>query len=143
MLVNNSLIKIDKEPIKKSIWPNYDKVTFIKDLLDQEGKLARKEYIEHKHNIIIPTMVYNSIISAIPAKWKKLIRENNTALNTHVFKEHRIQINETSKKIVEINTKDLYWHLIQNKGKRPTSEITWEEKVGLGFDDESWAKTYM
>jgi hypothetical protein len=143
ILVNNSNIKIGNNPISLKMWPYQNKVRFIKDLLNQDREIAPKEYIETKYNIMIPTMRYNSIISAIPKGWKKTLREDSNVLNYHVFGEHRVILGGLSKKIIEFNTKDLYLHHINEIGKRPTSEGTWEEIVGLGLDEDDWAKVYL
>jgi hypothetical protein len=46
------------------------------------------------------------------------------------------------KKVVEITTKELYWFFISTFAERPTSETTWENEVGLGYDTDDWSCVY-
>jgi hypothetical protein len=59
-----------------------------------------------------------------------------------IFKDYYIQINEKRKKLVEVTTKDAYWHFTEEIAERPTSETKWQEETGLNFDKEDWAAIY-
>ena len=37
----------------------------------------------------------------------------------------------------------MYWFYVDQKAKRPTSESTWEDEVGLNFSEEDWQFAYM
>ena len=86
--------------------------------------------------------MYNGLITAIPSKWKKMLQEDANVLNYYVFVDHTININNVNRKLIEINTKDLYWHFINDIAERPTSETTWEAEVGLNFDKHDWELVY-
>ena len=87
-------------------------------------------------------MDYNSIISAIPKKWIKMLENDKNSPHYLVFKECTVYINKQRKKLEEVSTKDIYLHLIEQIAKRPTSENKWQEKVRLNFDDNMWANVY-
>jgi hypothetical protein len=59
-----------------------------------------------------------------------------------IFTEYRAIVNGEKKQLVECNTKDIYWHYVNKIAEKPTSEDTWEEKVGLNLTNEEWSNTY-
>jgi hypothetical protein len=141
-ICNNSLIKIDHTIISDKKWP-FNNIRTIKDLINDMGQIATHDYLVKKFDVNVPVMSYNSIISAIPQDWKRIINHDTNILNYRSLERYSVTINETRKKVIEYNTKDLYWHYINVSAKRPTSENTWEEVVGLGFTEEEWTKTYL
>jgi hypothetical protein len=64
-ICNNSFIKIDGKVITDKIW-KYQEIRFIQNLLDDNGKFAKREYLENKFNVNLPTLLFNGLISAIP-----------------------------------------------------------------------------
>jgi hypothetical protein len=133
---------VGNKPIKQSNWTNLG-IKYVQDLLDNDGNMATIAHIEQKLHINIPIMKYNSLISAIPLRWKKLIKADNNCLNYYVFTEHKIAIGQHTKKIEEVKTKELYWAFVVDKAERPTSEKKWEEEVGLGYDEKDWTNVYI
>jgi hypothetical protein len=102
-----------------------------------------KVELERKYNLIIPHLKYNSLICAIPKTWKRILKTDSNCLNYMTFKEAKVNVNEQKVQICEVNTKDFYWHIINKKALRPTSEETWEKEVGLKFDEHDWEYTYI
>jgi hypothetical protein len=141
-ICNNVRIKIDGKIISNKQW-NFPNIRFIQDLLDDEGKLASNEYLNGKFEVRIPVLLHNGIINTIPQKWKDIIKEDKNINNYVVFKDFFVMINNQRKKLEEITTKDLYWHLVQSKCKRPTSENKWQEETGLNFNVKDWEEIYM
>ena len=109
----NSHMKIDKNTILYKNW-KVQNINFIHDILNEQGTLANKEEIERKHNIRIPQMEYNSLISAIPTKWKKILKEGNNCIDNVVSCEVKVKILDQYKNIVQLNTKDYYKAIIDN-----------------------------
>ena len=142
-ICNNHLLKVDNKAITDKIWPVNNKIKFIQHLIDDKRQVATKQYLDEKYDVTIPQMSYNSIVSAIPSNWKKEIENDPNIANYYVFNDYKIQLNETSKKIIEFSTKDLYWHILSKKAKRPTSEESWETEVGLGFEEKDWEHIYI
>jgi hypothetical protein len=118
------------------------KIKFIQDLLNNQGQLANSKELETKHNIPIDIMTLNSLLSTIPKKWKRLIKEDTNVNNYYVFPECKIIINKIKRSIDDVTTKELYSELIKGKALRPTSETKWQSEVGLNFDEDIWAIIY-
>ena len=138
----NSAIKIGNKFLKNNLMEQKGLV-FIKDLLDNHGKIANRTYIQEKYNTEISIMYYNSMVSAIPKKWKKLIEEDNNSTNYFRMQKCQIMIESRPKRLEELKCRDLYWLFINKINCRPSSESKWEEKVGLNFDEDMWAKLYQ
>ena len=98
--------------------------------------------LENKYSIVIQIMPYNSLIHAIPLPWKKLLTVEKGLNHTYaVYIDCKVMIDEWPKWINEINTKDIYWCIIQLKSMRPTSENKWGEKNELELTDGDWSTT--
>jgi hypothetical protein len=142
MICENSYIRIDGTPIKKETW-KYDKIKYIQDLINRNGEIDTRENIEIKYNVAINPMRYNSVIWAIPRDWKNLIKNDMNATNYHVFADYNVIIQEKEKKLIEITSKEAYWHLLNKIEHRATSEEKWENETCLKFDKDQWEETYM
>jgi predicted Zn-ribbon and HTH transcriptional regulator len=46
------------------------------------------------------------------------------------------------KRIHDIDTKDIYWHLMTEITEQPTSENKWQEKTDLELTEEVWTTIY-
>ena len=121
----NSFIKVDHKTLYFKKWIKKGLV-FVQDLLDQNGRLLSKDDFSRKASLTLAWLQYESIIAAIPKAWKTLINDNRTLDNNYlVFTNCKIMINNTMQRISEINTKDIYCHLLTDITKRPTSEQNW------------------
>jgi hypothetical protein len=81
-------------------------------------------------------------MAAIPKNWKVLLKKSNNNLGYHIFYDCKISINKHKKTIEEINTKDIYWHLISEIAKRPTSETKWRDKALIDLNSDDWETIY-
>jgi hypothetical protein len=115
---------------------------FVKELFDNNGKTITRMQIQNKFNLPIPVMEYNSLISAIPSIWKTLVKREVNVLTQPIFADPITNIGKQKKKLIEINTRELYFSIISQKAQRPTSEQKWEDHVGLGLNEENWAAIY-
>jgi hypothetical protein len=88
-------------------------------------------------------MYYNSLTSAIPKNWKKLINEDNNSTNYFRMLRCHILVKNKLRRLEELQSKELYWLFIGKIHSRPTSEDKWEEKVGLHFDEDKWCILYQ
>ena len=61
-----------------------------------------------------------SILAAIPRHWKAKSQNN-----TNLLAPYCITINESSKEISKVYSKDVYWELVKAKVKQPTAITTW------------------
>jgi hypothetical protein len=140
LIAYNSFIKVNNSMITYK--PFVQNIKFIQNILDEQGNIAKKVYLEEKYDIRIKQMQYNSLISAIPKDWIRMIKNDNNINNYVVFKECKVNINEFRKNLEEIATRDIYYEILLNKVERPTSENTWQDNVGLNFDENTWANIY-
>jgi deoxyhypusine synthase len=121
-ICNNSLITIAGRPVVNNHWT--DKMFIkMKDLTTDDGTLLTEENINRMYNVQFKPLEYNSLISAIPKKWKKILNENHADLQlvTKIL-ECELQIYNIKKPIDKIETKDVYRLILSRKSKRPTSE---------------------
>jgi hypothetical protein len=139
---HNSAIRIDNKPTTNTILEQ-NGIVFIQDLLNNEGNMASRIYLQKKFNTHINVMYFNSLSSAIPKKWKNLIEQDNNSNNYFRMYKCQIMLHDKYQRIEEVQCKDLYWHIVNNKSCRPVSEAKWEEKVGLNFSEERWADVYQ
>ena len=87
------------------------------NLLDDNGKFARREYLENKFHVDLPTLLFNGLISAIP-----------------------VMGNDKMAKLSDITTKDVYWELLEKKIKRPISDEKWQIETGFNCDEHHWGE---
>jgi hypothetical protein len=140
-ICQNDFIKIGLKPLRCEDIGQYN-IKFVQDLLNADGTLMNINQLNDKHNIKFPFMLYNGLVSAIPSKWKKMLKTDSNCLNYYVFYDHKITAEEGEKKVTELTTKELYWILVKKSTQRPTSENSWESEVGLGFGDDEWSFIY-
>ena len=78
----NQYIKIHDKPLgKKFDFLKQCGIIHIRDIGDEKG-LMSKTNIEVKYGCHLPILTYNSIISALPIKWKDKIKTNKKQLRT-------------------------------------------------------------
>jgi hypothetical protein len=139
---NNSYIRADNKTFYYKNWVQKG-ITFIKDLINQRGQIMDKqEFLAHT-GIKLRPLQYESAISAIPKQWKKLVKEGGLRNNDYlVFAECKVKINDMTRQLNDIKTKDIYWHLLADIMERPTSEDKWREKTDLELTEEEFATIY-
>jgi hypothetical protein len=100
--------------------------------------------INRKFNIRLKQLKYNSLVSAIPPKWKKKLKLGKTEL-LKIILDHdcRLEINKIKKEISEVTTKDIYTILLNKTTKRATSEQKWMETELLDIKEDDWANIYQ
>ena len=89
---NNVFIPINKRPIKVRT-DLFDKgIRHIRDLVDA-GKIMTLEMFQAKHGVKVGHMFYNSLISAIPAKWRLHIKLGTACTSTDTV-SNEVLLNE-------------------------------------------------
>jgi hypothetical protein len=141
LICNNSLIRIEGKPITQNLW-KHKEINFLQNIVNKNGVIDSKENIERKYHVLIDHMLYNSIISAIPQEWKRLMKADTNVNNYFVFTDYHITIQGIEKKLIETDTKEAYWHLMKKVTSRATSEVKWEEDAGIMYDEEQWEQVY-
>jgi hypothetical protein len=98
-ICQNEFIKIGLKPLRREDIGQYN-IKFVQDLLNADGSLMNKNQLDDKHSIRIPFMLYNGLVTAIPSKWKKMLRTDNNCLNYYVFYDHKIIVEDCKKKVL-------------------------------------------
>ena len=91
-------------------------------------------------NSDITQMKYNSIISAVPLKWKKIIKNltvENYANFIRLNDEPQLKINNSIKPLSKCNNKNIYLTLLCKNIKTPTALDTWINIFPF-LETESW-----
>ena len=143
ILWKNRLIQIDgKEIYYNNNWSEKD-IHFMKDIINEQGELLTKQELKAKFNVSFKPLQYESLVHAIPAKWKKILRENGQKNNSYDnYYYCAIFINQGFKKLSGLKTKDIYWHLASKISQRPTSETTWQKYFNPPLTEELWHLIY-
>ena len=118
-------------------------MTFIKDIMTDKGKLLTQKNINTKYNLNIKTLEYNSLISAIPSKWKKIIKDQNSGITDIILDyECPMTFNKMTKQLTDMTTKETYMTMLTNISQTPTSEKKWRETEPQ-LEDSDWQDIYQ
>jgi hypothetical protein len=139
---NNSSIRVGQNMVYYDDWIQKG-IIYVQDLLNKQGDIMTRHELISNSGIQLKPLQYEMIKSAIPVKWKNIIKTNRT---THYERDTKIEctvkINKTMRHIKNLKAKDTYWHLLTKTTKRPTSEKKWKEKTDLDLTEEEWATIY-
>ena len=102
----NQYVKIQDKPLgKHSDFLKQCGIIHIRDIVDEKG-LMSKTNIEVKYGCHIPNLTYNSIISALPIKWKDKIKTNKKPLSTINY-----DIKHIHKNVSRLQSRDIYEYM--------------------------------
>jgi hypothetical protein len=139
---NNSLIKIDGKEANYETWKKAV-VSHINDLIDNNGEIAKLEFLKFKFRFNCKQMEYNSIIHSIPSTWKNEVKKSSNIAGIITTKEYQFVINNKLCNIEEITTKEVNNHILIGKGKTPTSKQRWIDLYeDMDLDDSLWQYIY-
>jgi hypothetical protein len=99
----NSLIKVDNKTLDYKSWRDQG-IYHIQDLLNANGNIGSKAEIEAKYNTNFKYLEYQSLVHAIPGKWKDTIRKDKGSKNMIISREHKVCINKSTKSLQETTT---------------------------------------
>jgi hypothetical protein len=116
-ICHNFLITVADRPVVNNTCTN-NKFIKMKELITDEGKLLTKENMKIMYNVQFKPLEYNSLISAIPKKWKKTLINDHMDLH-HVTTnlESEIQIDNYMKPIETVDSKDIQTTTFKNRAK--------------------------
>ena len=80
--------------------------------------LMRKTELERTFSIVVDQMEYNSVVSAIPDRWRKLIKNQSVSFND---KEIYVHLNGVKKSVDKLKCREIYRFLISKIKKQPTA----------------------
>ena len=79
-------------------------------------------YIFTEYQLNINIIELNQIISAIPKKWKDILKSQKLNANHFTFLEElSVKIGNKYKNIKKITCKEFYWQLLNTEFHRPTA----------------------
>lgn len=114
----------------------------INNLFDGNGCIIGRAQLEARYDADIDIMLYNSVISAIPQSWKKLLK--NVPLHVEALQHEEmphISLNGRMYSIQLIYNKVVYWSFIRHKFTPPISIGTWQTK--FSFEAEEWRNIFQ
>ena len=134
-LFANKFILIGNKPIMTGFdtWKQKD-ICCIQDLINpQTGCLLSLTELSQKYSFEVNIMQYNSLVSAIPAKWKLAIKDmpKPIQIKTDIIPKEternipKLSINEKPVQITAIQNKDLYWLFVKRIFRPPTALSRW------------------
>ena len=115
-------------------------IKVIDDLVAEDGKIMNISQIQQKFPTLhINFLKLHGLISAIPTRWKQLLRQHpNVRLSDADKVSCTVKINEeTSIKLENARSSVYYWNLLPTK--TPTAELKWASN---GIKPESWRRIY-
>jgi hypothetical protein len=140
VLWHNKGIKIKGKEAYYKDW--YDKgIILFHDILDENGNFLELQELANKFNIEIPFMEYNSLKSAIPRDWKRLVKKMKIPLQA-VSNQEQLYLNCNGRMLAIsiLLNRDVYWNLVSKKMTRPICALKWSTRYNI--DIEEWKTIY-
>ena len=123
-LWNNRFILADDRPIFYESWQRRG-IMKIFDIVDQYGNFKSPIQINRSYGLNINIMQYNSLISAVPKSWLKVIQENDPFIHSPI--PFSLKIQNKKKEVKHLRCKDFYMEFVSKKLEAPKSTQKWEE----------------
>jgi hypothetical protein len=102
----NQHIRVNGQGICYKNWLRHN-VIFVQDIINQQGNIMSKQEISNEFQLLPKALEYESLLTAIPTQWKKMIKINKPLnKNYHVYKECKIKIEDLYCNIEGITTKE-------------------------------------
>jgi hypothetical protein len=115
----------------------HSNVTLMKDILKQDYTLKSKDELVN-NGVHLTQLQYNSIVTAIPKKWLKTLKNYSDTFIE--IEDKTVKIDGSYQPISTIRCKTLYRLLVKQKYVRSTSLEKWEENYYyVNFD---WAELF-
>ena len=116
-------------------------IKIIHDICKENGSFLSKLEIENKYRIYISHLAYNSLISAIPKKWKAALRRQRIPENAINSSESiTLRINKTDRPLNAVTNHDFYLIHAQHNMVTLKCKVRW----GSIFDisESEWTKFF-
>jgi len=124
-ILQNKFVKINNRTIHTDyLGDSAYNVKFI-DIIDINGKLLSRELFKSVRNINISILKYNSLISAIPKKWRETAQKTTESKINRLDDEPKLKVRNCLKPITRVSNKEIYNSLFQNNDSVPTAISTW------------------
>ena len=113
------------------------------ELINNNGSIKTREELNAIWNITLSIMKYNSLSTAIPRAWKKIIQKNIPRANENTTSETSpyIYTNNIKKSICKLSSKAIYRILVGRKTEPATAIESWTEMFPF-LGDMNWKSKY-
>jgi hypothetical protein len=106
------------------------------DLLTDKGDFKTKQTLEFDFNVTIDTMIYNSLKTAIPTKWKRCVKKMAIPKQAISNQEQPfLKCNDRLLALGVITNKDIYWELVTKKQVKPIVAHKWCDRYDIPEED--------
>ena len=144
-IICNQYVTIDRNTIPTTFFNSEDCNIQINDIMDVNSKIYKREQLNTKLTTPpLDKMKYNSLVSSIPKKWKKLMETKLKEVDRGKIVKNNtpiIQIGNNIKNIVDVTSKEIYQIAINKKIQEPTSLDTWLDRFPFLINLE-WNKIF-
>ena len=123
-LWNNKYILVHDHPIFYDSWERQG-ITKIHHIVDQYGQFKSPVQLNRSFGLNINIMHFNSLKSALPKSWLKVIRDNSPSVHNPTPLSLKIQ--NKKKEARHLKCKDFYWEFVSKKFVVSKSIQKWEE----------------
>ena len=129
-LWHNKFILIQQKPVYYKTWESAG-IVKLSDLYSKDLLLTTNE-LSLKYNVVINSMMYNSLIHAIPTPWKKQLKQTgqhltdaDDSISITNQSTNVIHLKDISFELNKITSNRLYWHIVRKFTKPPVSVDKW------------------
>lgn len=133
----NEFILIDKKPASNHAWRSHG-IENVYHILNENGNFKTVEQLQQDFNLTVDVLFYNSIKTAIPREWIRLIKQNVNCIAEFPLPINlnlNVKLGDKCKSLKHCTNKELYTEYIAKKSVRPTSYERWEtEYFYANFD---------
>ena len=132
LIVYNQHISIDNKYIYEPLLIK-NNVIQINDFFDEDGKAWKFQNFCNRKGNLITFYKYISIIDAIPATWRKILKSQKIDLNIcNINEQPMCKIKENvEKSVFIISSREIYWTLMNENITLPTCVNSWNTRMHL------------
>ena len=129
----NSFIKIENKTLFYKAWYNKG-IKNVEDILNENGSFLSYEQFVTKYEINTNFLTYHGIISAIPAKWKHILRLNLNEVDSSHENNAGVEKLMKLKKVCKESYRKFLCHFIDTK-ERMMGISKWEIELDCTIDN--------
>ena len=127
----NSNIQIGNSSVLYKSWSSHG-INSLSDIMNCDGIFKTKEAIESQYNTTIRQMEYNSLLHAIPAECRDVIRQSKVCIDEKILTF--VKLKGKLYDISNVQCKQIYQAFVSNITQSPTAIGKWNEKYTLDHD---------
>ena len=142
-IFNNKFIVSDEKPLQLHQFKLMDKKfndLVIKEIINDNGEFFSLSQLNDAHSTKLDVLSYNRILSAIPSKWKKILKQDKN-YKCKITKNPGIFLKGRFTQVTKVNNKALYWIVTGKKIQEPTSVEKWIENYPF-LESAPWKKIF-